>query len=143
MKRTPVYLAAVVVALFWAAGGRAANQPDEAIASERPYLRVPTSGQRPNSYTRLSTHLPLKEFDFSGTKPTSFLRIGGEFYPSDSRSIAGSRPNSYTRISTRRPEPLNTDDLAEYGLDRQLKVSGKLPHSYLNISSQYPTPKEN
>jgi hypothetical protein len=143
MKRIPAYLAAAVVALFWAAGGQAANTPDEAISGERPYLRVPTSGSRPNSYFKISAHRPLSEFDFSGNKPKSFLTISGEFNHSDSRSISGSLPNSYTKISTHLAERPATDDLAQYGLDRQAKVSGRLPHSYFKTASQYPTPKAN
>jgi hypothetical protein len=143
MKRIPIYFAAAAVALFWAAGGQAANAPDDAISQTRPLLRVPFSGHLPNSFFKLSTSLPLKEFEFSGSKPKSFLHIAGEFSYTDGVHMAGNRPNSYTRISTHLPERLFTDDLAQYGFDRKTKTSGRLPHSYLKIGSQYPTPKEN
>ena len=75
MKRIPAYLAAAAVALFWAADARAANDPDEFIAAQRPYLRDPVSARLPNSYVKLSANLPLNEYDLSSNLPTSFLRI--------------------------------------------------------------------
>jgi hypothetical protein len=143
MKRIPAYLAAAVVALCWAADGRAANDPDEAIAAELPYLRVPTSGRLPNSFDKLSGHLPMSEFDFSGNLPKSFLRISEELNHPDCQNISGALPNSFLKISAHLPERLDTEDVARYGLNEQMKLSDQLPHSFLKIGSQYPTPKEN
>jgi hypothetical protein len=143
MKRIPAYLAAAVVALFWAADGRAANDPDETIAAELPYLNVPTSGRLPNSFEKLSSHLPLSEFGFSGDLPKSFLHIAAELNYLDFQNIAGPLPNSFLKISAHLPERLDTEDVARYGLNEQVQLSDHLPNSFLKISSQYPTPKEN
>ena len=78
MKRIPAYLAAAAVALFWAADGRAQNDPDDSIAERRPYLRIPLSGHLPNSFVKLSADLPLNEFDLSDNLPKNFLHISEE-----------------------------------------------------------------
>jgi hypothetical protein len=143
MKRIPAYLAAVVMALFWAADGRAANDPDETIAAELPTLNVPTSGRLPNSFDKLSSHLPMSEFDFSGDLPKSFLHIAEELNHPDGQNICEALPNSFLKISARLPERPDTEDVAKYGLNEQLKLSDHLPNSFLKIGSQYPTTKEN
>ena len=55
---------------------------------------------------------------------------------------SGHLPNSFVKISASLPERADTDDVARYGLNPQVKISGQLPHSFLKISSQYPTPEE-
>jgi hypothetical protein len=142
MKKTLAYLAAAVAALFWAADGRAQNLPDDAISAQRPYLRSPVSGRQPNSFFKLSTALPLNDFELSGHQPKSSLRIAEELPFPDNTKISGLRPNSFTKISTQLPERI-TDDIAKHGFDPQVKISGRLPASLLKISSQYPTQKEN
>jgi hypothetical protein len=141
MKRTVAYLAAVV-SLFWAAGGRAQNLPDDAISAERPLLRIPASGRRPNSLVKLSVNLPLNDFDLSGHRPKDFLRISAELPYGDLRQAAGFRPNSLVKLSAFRPE-LVDNDVARYGFDPHVTLSGHLPYSFLKISSQYPSSNGN
>jgi hypothetical protein len=143
MKRIPAYLAAAVMALFWAADGRAANDPDETIATELPILNVPISGRLPNSFDKLSSHLPVSEFDFSGDLPKSFLHIAEELNHPDGQNICEALPNSFLKISARLPERPDTEDVAKYGLNEQVNLSDHLPNSFLKIGSQYPTTKEN
>jgi hypothetical protein len=141
MKRLAAYLAAAV-ALFWAADGRAANDPDEYISGQRPSLHIPVSARRPNSLEKLSARLPLNEFDLSRNRPRGFLRIAEELKYPDSQKISKVRPNSFEKISGSLPERTNTDELARYGLNRQVTISGHRPPSFLKIGSQYPTPGE-
>ena len=142
MKKIAACLVAVV-ALLWAVNGQAQNVPDDAIAAERPFLRTPLAGHRPNPFTKLSAGLPLNEFDLSGHRPKSFVRIAEELeFPNATRTV-GFRPNSFVKISGSRPEHPESEDVARYGFDPQVKISGHLPASHLKISSQYPTPREN
>jgi hypothetical protein len=142
MKRLPAYLAAAAMALFWAANGRAANDSDDYISGQWPYLKVPVSGRLPNSFEKLSISLPLNDYDFSCELPKNFLRIAEELKYPDSQKISGVVPNSFEKISCFLPERPDTDDMARYGLNTQVTISTQLPNSFLKISTQYPSPGE-
>jgi len=143
MKRIPACLAAAAVALFCAAGARAANDPDDYLAAQHPYLRVPLSSRLPTSFAKLSGSLPLNDYDLSRDLPKNFLRIGEEMKYPDSRTLAGRLSNSFEKISVSLPERTNTDDVARFNIYNRVPLSGQLPHSFLKIASQYPTPAGN
>lgn len=140
MKRIPAYLAAAAVALFWAADGRAANDPDEYLARQQPYLRVPVAGRLPTSFQKLSGSLVLNDYDLSCDLPKNFLRIAEELNYPDSQKLAGRLGNSFTRIAVSLPERTNTDDIARFNIYNRVPLSGRLGTSFLKIASQYPTP---
>ncbi len=140
MKRIPVCLAAMAVALFWAADGQAANDSDEYLAKQQPYLRVPLSGRLPNSFEKLSGSLVLNDYDLSCGLPKNFVRIADQKKFPDSQKLAGHLGNSFTKISVSLPDRTDTDDIARCGISNEVKLSGQLGTSFLKIASQYPTP---
>jgi len=139
MKKTLAYISAAVVALCWAADGRAQNLSDDAIAAHRPYEPITIAAHRQNDFIKISTGLPLNDFELSGHRPNDFIRIAEELPFRDNTKFAGFRPNDFIKISTHLPDRSYDDDIARHGLEPQSKISGHLPPSFTKISSQFPS----
>jgi hypothetical protein len=139
MKRIPACLAAAAVALFCAAGARAENDPDDYLAAQHPYLRVPLSSRLPTSFAKLSGSLPLNDYDLSRDLPKNFLRIGEELKYPDHRVISGALPNSFEKISVSLADRPDNDEIARFGISNQVPLSSRLPSSFMKIATQYPT----
>jgi hypothetical protein len=142
MTRFPAYLAAAVVALFWAADGRAQNVPDDFIAAHAPYLRVPLVGNLPTSFVKLRSSLPMNDFDLSDNLPKDFVRIAEELRYSGTPPLAGFLPTSFVKLRASLAELTDTDPVAQFSPCLRVKLSDQLPTSYTKIGGQYPTPEE-